>query len=387
MVEGPIPAERFRQRLRRAQEAVSQAGLGGLLIGVGTDLRWLTGYPAHPSERLTMLVLTSSGKPTMIVPRLEQSAAQTAPALAAELVGLTTWAETRDPIHSVVGALGGAAEAGAGQLLVSDSLEARFLLRLQEALPGARFGMASAVTSPLRQLKDADEIALLRRAAQAADRTVARIFAGRLIGRTEVDVAREVREVLVEEGHDVADFWIVASGPNSASPHHAAGDRVIQAGEPIVLDIGGSIEGYHSDITRTCWVMGAEQQRRPDEEFLRLFDVLWRAQAAGRAAVRPGIAAEAVDQAARTIIDREGYGAAFFHRTGHGIGLDGHEDPYLVAGNAAPLVEGNAFSVEPGIYLEGRYGARIEDIVVCGPAGADDLNEAPQVLAVVTGVA
>jgi len=235
-------------------------------------------------------------------------------------------------------------------------------------------------------VKDADEIELLRLAAEAADRVVAQIASGPLVGRTEVDVAREVRARLLAEGHELAEFSIVGSGPNSASPHHEASDRMIQAGEPIVLDIGGSLGGYGSDITRMIWVTGGDPTNGPDEAFLHLFAVLRSAQARATAAVRPGIACEAIDATARSIIDAEGYGERFIHRTGHGIGLEGHEDPYLVAGNLEPLRPGMAFSVEPGIYLEGRYGARLEDIVVCGPVGPIVLNRAPLDLLVVDGV-
>jgi Xaa-Pro aminopeptidase len=222
-------------------------------------------------------------------------------------------------------------------------------------------------------------------AAQAADRVVAQIAAGALVGRTEAEVAREVRERLIAEGHEAAEFAIVASGPNSASPHHDASDRVIRPGEPIVLDIGGTLGGYGSDITRTLWVTGGDATRGPDEGFRHLYGVLYQAQAAATRAVRPGIACQDVDTAARAPIDAEGYGEAFFHRTGHGIGLEGHEDPYLVQGNDLPLRAGMAFSVEPGIYLPGRYGARIEDIVICGPDGPVVLNEAPRELYVVAG--
>jgi Xaa-Pro aminopeptidase len=226
---------------------------------------------------------------------------------------------------------------------------------------------------------------LLTEAAHAADRVVGQIAAGRLVGRTEADVAREVRDRLLAEGHDEAHFAIVGSGPNSSSPHHEASERVIHAGEPIVLDIGGTISGYGSDITRTLWVTGGDPACGPDERFRHLFGVLYAAQAAATAAVRPGTAPEAVDATARRIIDAEGYGEAFFHRTGHGIGLEGHEDPYIVEGNAEPLREGMAFSIEPGIYLVGEYGARIEDIVVCGPDGPIALNEAARELYVVDG--
>jgi Xaa-Pro aminopeptidase len=234
-------------------------------------------------------------------------------------------------------------------------------------------------------VKDADEIDLLRLAGAAADRVVDQIASGPLVGRTEADVAHEVRERLLAEGHELAEFAIVASGPNSASPHHEASDRVIQAGEPIVLDIGGALGGYGSDTTRTLWVTGGDEAKGPDEEFRHLFGVLLTAQQAASAAVRPGVPADAIDRAARDVIDAEGYGENFFHRTGHGIGLEGHEEPYLVAGNTEALEEGMAFSVEPGIYLPGRYGARIEDIVICGPDGAIVLNNQPRELRIVAG--
>ena len=237
----------------------------------------------------------------------------------------------------------------------------------------------------LRMHKDADEVALLRTAAHAADRVIAAIAAGPLVGRSEEDVAREVRDRLVAEGHDRAEFWIVASGPNSASPHHEPGARVIAAGEAVVVDIGGVLDGYGSDITRTLWVTGGDPARGPHQDFVRLYDVLRDAQAAATAAVRPGIACEGIDGVARDRIAAAGFGPQFIHRTGHGIGLEGHEDPYLVSGNPEPVAEGMAFSVEPGIYLEGRFGARIEDVVVCGPDGPDVLNRLTRELLVVDG--
>ena len=352
--------------------------MDALLIGVGSDLRYLTGYEAMPLERLTMLVVPPGDAPVIVVPRLERGAAEAG--LRTD-VRIATWDETDDAY-----ALASAGLSGAERVAVSDTMLAMHVLRLQAALgAGTAFELASGVLRALRMVKDADEIALLRLAAQAADRVVAQIAAGRLVGRTEADVAAEVRERLIAEGHEEAHFAIVGSGPNSASPHHEASDRVIQAGEPIVLDIGGTLGGYGSDITRTLWVTGGEPANGPDERFRHLFDVLYDAQAAGTAAVRPGVACEAIDAAARAPIEAEGYGEAFFHRTGHGIGLEGHEDPYLIAGNALPLAPGMAFSVEPGIYLPGAYGARIEDIVVCGPDGPDVLNEAPRELYVVDG--
>jgi len=259
------------------------------------------------------------------------------------------------------------------------------VLGLERALPGLRLGLASELLRELRMVKDADEIALLRLAAHAADRVVAQIATGRLVGRTELEVSREVRERLLAEGHETAEFAIVASGPNSASPHHDATERVIRAGEPIVLDIGGSLDGYCSDTTRTLWVTGGDPTRGPTPEFRRLFDLLRDAQAEASSAVRPGVACERIDAVARGIITAGGHGPDFFHRVGHGIGLETHEDPYMVAGNGEALRPGMAFSVEPGIYVAGRHGARIEDIVVCGPDGPDVLNESGRDCWVVAG--
>jgi len=387
-----IPAARYGERLAAARELVAERGLAALLVGVGADLRYLTGYEAMPLERLTMLVLPATGPLSLVVPRLELAPARACPAAAAGLVELLAWEETDDPV-ALVGRLvrastGSRAPAGAGEAIrvaVSDRLWASFLLRLQEVLPEARFGLGSAVLRELRIVKDADEIALLRAAAHAADRVVAAIARGRLIGRSEADVSREVRERLLAEGHERAEFAIVASGPNSASPHHEASSRVIEAGEPIVLDIGGTLGGYGSDITRTLWVTGEEPVHPPYREYLALFAVLRAAQAEATHAVRPGVPAERIDAVAREIIATAGHGRHFIHRTGHGIGLEAHEEPYLVAGNGEPLREGMAFSIEPGIYLEGRFGARIEDIVVCAADGPDVLNEAPRDLLVVSG--
>jgi Xaa-Pro aminopeptidase len=382
-----VPAERFGMRLAEARTATARCGLAALLVGVGPDLRYLTGYAAMALERLTMLVVPAApGAPlSLVVPRLEADPAGRSPAAIAGLVAIRTWEETDDP-HALVGNLvrEAAGDAVSG-VAVNDTLPASHVLRLQAALPGAGFRLGSDVTRDLRIVKDRDEIELLRTAAHAADRVVDQIAGGRLVGRTEADVSREVRERLVAEGHDSADFAIVASGPNSASPHHEASNRTIRAGEPVVLDIGGPLGGYGSDTTRTCWVTGGSPDTGPTDEFLAAFAVLRRAQAAATAAVAPGVPAESIDAAARDIIAAAGHGPNFIHRTGHGIGLEEHEDPYLVAGNAMPLRVGMAFSVEPGIYIGGRWGMRLEDIVVCGPDGPDVLNRSVLDLRVVDG--
>jgi len=377
----PIPAGRFGERLDAAREAMRERGAAALLVGVGPQLRWLTGYAALPLERLTMLVLPAAGAVTMVVPRLEQAPALGSPAAAAGLVEVAAWHETDDPIEGVATAL--PASAHLGRLLLSDQLWAMFTLRLQARLPSAVFGLADEAIAHLRAVKDADEIARLRAAGAAADRVVVAIAAGRLFGRSEADVAREVRQRLADEGHDEHVFAIVAAGPDSASPHHEPGDRRIEAGDAIVLDIGGVRHGYCSDTTRTLWVTGGSDE--PDAEFLARYAVLQQAQAAATTAVRPGVACEAIDAAARDPIAAAGYGDAFLHRTGHGIGLEVHEPPYIVAGNAEPLRVGHAFSIEPGIYVEGRNGARIEDIVVCSADGADSMNRTSRDLVVVSG--
>lgn len=379
-----IPTERYAERLRRFGALVAERGLAAGLIGVGPDLDYLIGYRAMPLERLTMLAFTAGEAPVLVVPRLEEPAARAGIRTAVEIA---SWMETDDP-HGLVANLvqrGGRAATGRPAIGVSDRLWSFHLLRLQAALPHATWTSATTVLRDLRMIKDSAEVELLRLAGAAADRVVDQIASGRLVGRTEADVAQEVRARLIAEGHELAEFAIVASGPNSASPHHEASDRVIQAGEPIVLDIGGALGGYCSDTTRTLWVTGGDDRNGPSEEFRHLFAVLLAAHAAATRAVRPGVAAESIDRTARDIIDGEGYAENFFHRTGHGIGLEGHEEPYLVAGNHEPLGAGMAFSVEPGIYLPGRFGARIEDILVCGPDGPIILNNEPRELRVVSG--
>jgi Xaa-Pro aminopeptidase len=380
-----IPAARFGQRLDRARAATSAAGLDALLLGVGADLRYLTGYAAMPSERLTMLVVPSGGPVRLIVPRLEVMPARASTAVEAGLVEVVPWEETEDPIRSVVRAARGDAAGGPLRLAVGDRLWAAFTLPLQAVLPDASLVLASTVMRNLRIAKDEDEIRLLQAAASAADRVVVAVSHGRLVGRTELDVSREIRDLLIDEGHDDADFAIVAVGEDSASPHHEPGDRVIAAGEPIVLDLGGPLGGYGSDITRTIWVDGGDPSRGPDATFRRIHSLVLEAHDRAIAAVRPGISCETLDAVAREVISAGGHGERFIHRTGHGIGLEGHEPPYLVAGDRTPLEPGMAFSVEPGIYLEGRYGVRIEDIVVCAAGGPIVLDGAPRELLVVDG--
>ncbi len=339
------------------------AGWEALLLSAGTDLRYLTGYNAHPSERLTCLVVPAGGAPVLVVPELE--------APMAEAAGVTTplrpWAETEAPFEIVAAHL--QAIGPPGTVGIGNRMWAEHALGLSMAT-GGRLALAGQVMSELRMRKDAEEVAALRAAGQAIDRVHARMGEWLRPGRTERAVGRDIAGAIVTEGHESAEFTIIGSGPNGASPHHDLSDRVIETGDLVVVDIGGVNEaGYNSDSTRT-YVTGG----RVPAEITDFYTVLQAAQEAACRSVRPGITAQDVDTTARRIIEDAGYGANFIHRTGHGIGLDVHEDPYIVSGNDIALAAGMAFSIEPGIYLPGRYGARIEDIVICTADGVERLN-------------
>jgi Xaa-Pro aminopeptidase len=358
-------------RLAAMAAAARAAGLGALVLTPGPDLRYATGYAAKELERLTCLVVPADGDPFLVVPVLEVPAARVSPAgrLDLEIIG---WEETDDPYRLVAGRLGAVESVG-----LADRMWALMTLRLRAALPGARQELASVALRGLRARKDAAEVAALLAAGQAIDRVHARVPGWLAPGRTEQEVAADISDANDEEGHARVDFAIVASGPNAASPHHEPAGRVLAPGDVVVVDIGGTMpSGYCSDCTRT-YAIGA-----PPPDFADYYAVLQAAQEAACAAVRPGVAAEAVDAAARQPIAAAGYGAYFIHRTGHGIGLESHEDPYIVSGNAEPLVAGNAFSIEPGIY-PGPHGARIEDIVVCTDTGVTRLNNGPRDLVIV----
>jgi Xaa-Pro aminopeptidase len=360
------------ERLRRARDQMAAQGVDVLLLSIGADLPYLTGYEAMPLERLTMLVLPRDGDATLVVPRLEAPRVEERP----DAFTIRPWDETEDPVSIVAGLTG-----ASGAVAIGDRTWARFLVDLHALLPNVRWRKASDVMSPLRSRKDAEEIAALRNASAAADRVAAQLQAGEipLVGRTELDVSQDIGRRLVAEGHAHVNFAIVAAGETAASPHHDAGARVIQRGEVVLCDFGGTMpDGYCSDITRCVWT-GTD----PSSEMRDLYTVLQDAQAQAVDAAVIGTPCEDVDGVARRLIDDGGYGAYFIHRTGHGIGLEAHEDPYLVGGNCEPLAPGHAFSIEPGIYLPGRTGARIEDIVVATDAGPESLNHVTHDLVVV----
>jgi Xaa-Pro aminopeptidase len=390
----------YARRLRAAASAAADAGLAGLVITPGYDLRYLVGSRAQTFERLTALVVPTTGEPTVVVPRLELAALKES---AVTELGLAVrdWVDGDDPYRLVSDALRGREEHDGDRgreehdgdrgreehdgdrgreeraCAVTDSMPALHLLPLADLL-GVVPVLATDVLRRLRMVKDTAEIDALRKAGAAIDRVHARVPEFLVPGRTEADVAADIAEAIVAEGHSEVAFIIVGSGPHGADPHHECSDRELRAGDIVVVDIGGPCEpGYNSDATRTYSI------GEPDPEVARRYTVLQRAQRAAVEAVRPGVTAEQVDAVARDVLAAEGLAEAFVHRTGHGIGLSVHEEPYIVAGNALPLEEGMAFSVEPGIYFPGQWGARIEDIVVVTADGAVSVNNRPHELVVV----
>ncbi|WP_436499315.1 M24 family metallopeptidase [Actinokineospora sp. HUAS TT18] len=360
----------LRERLDRARATAQAAGIDALVVAPGTDLTYLIGGTGHSFERLTCLVVAD--EVVLVVPKLEAPGYAHLPT--ADLgVRIATWVDGENPYAMVAELVGQAPQVGIG-----DMLPALHVLALRDAMPSARQVLAGPVLSALRMRKDAAEIAGLRAAGAAIDRVHARMGEWLRAGRTEREVGADIAAAIVAEGHTRAEFVIVGSGPNGASPHHEQSDRVIEPGDVVVVDIGGPIaDGYNSDSTRT-YAVGEPR----DADVLDTYAILQRAQQAAVDFVRPGVTAEQVDAAAREVIADAGFGEFFIHRTGHGIGLDVHEDPYIVAGNDRVLEPGMAFSIEPGIYQPGRWGARIEDIVVVTETGVEPLNNRPHELVV-----
>jgi Xaa-Pro aminopeptidase len=356
-------------RVHAARDIAAETGVDLLVLTPGSDLRYLSGYNAHAMERLTALVVPRLGEAFLVVPRLEAPMVDASPAggLGLELLA---WDETDDPFALLARTTTARLGSTPTRVAVGARSWAEHALGVQRALPGSSLEIASPVVDRLRMVKSAAEVEELALAGAAIDRVHARMADWLRVGRTEAEVGADIAAAIIEEGHTGVDFTIVGSGPNGASPHHELSGRTVQAGDLVVVDIGGeTATGYRSDCTRTYVVGGSASS-----DVAEWYAVLQAAQEASTAAVRPGVTAEDVDAAARRVIDDAGWGEHFIHRTGHGIGLDTHEAPYIVAGNELPLEPGMAFSVEPGIYLAGRCGARIEDIVVCTDDGVRNLN-------------
>ncbi|WP_137724231.1 M24 family metallopeptidase [Prescottella subtropica] len=369
-----FPTAVYADRLARAARFAQRVGLDGLLITPGPDLRYLIGSRADSFERLTCLVVPADGNPASVVlPRLEL--ASLGDSAVAELgLPVHDWVDGVDPYELVASLL-----PETPKVAVTDAMPALHLVPLAR-----RFGetprLATGVLRELRMIKDGAEIEALRRAGAAIDRVHARMAEWLRPGRTEAEVAADISAAILAEGHTAAAFVIVGSGPHGADPHHEVSDRVIESGDVVVIDIGGPVEpGYNSDSTRT-YVLG-----EPDPQVAAQVAILEAAQRAATAAVRPGVTAESVDAAARDVLADAGLAEVFVHRTGHGIGLSVHEEPYIVAGNEIVLETGMAFSIEPGIYFRGQWGARIEDIVVVTADGCESVNRRPHGLTMLPG--
>ncbi|MDF2146808.1 aminopeptidase P family protein [Knoellia sp. p5-6-4] len=374
--QSPVPraftSDDYRQRMERVVDSAATVGLAGVVVTPGPDLVWLTGYrPTAITERLTMLVLRVDEQPALLVPVLERPDVESAEGV--EAVTLLDWADGTDPYQAAARLLDTAGTYG-----ISDSAWALHLLGLQGELPGTKYRSLTECLPMMRAVKDSSEVARLEAAGQAADAAYGEILRMAFAGRRETEVAADLAELLRRFGHEQVDFTVVGSGPNGANPHHEAGDRVIRTGDAVVLDFGGLMHGYGSDTTRTVSV------GEPSAELVAVHGVVRRAQQASFEAVRPGVTCQQIDRVARRIITEMGYGPNFIHRTGHGIGVTTHEPPYMVEGETQELVPGMCFSIEPGIYLSGRFGVRIEDIVVVTEEGGRRLNATDHGLAVVS---
>lgn len=363
-----ITARHFAERLGRGARQAGDAGFDGLVIAPGPDLAYFADYlPVATTERITLLVVPAEGEPVMLVPALEHGGA--ADSRAADAIRLVDWSDGEDEYVSAAGLL-----RPGGRYAISDATWAMHLLGLQQKLPGARFEAISHALPLLRAIKGTDEVDRLAAAGAAADATFEDVLRLPFAGRSELQVAAELDRLLREHGHQQVDFTIVASGPNGADPHHEPGGRIIADGDMVVLDFGGLLDGYGSDTTRAVHV------GEPTDEEREVFDVVRQAQQAAFDAVAVGVPCQEIDRAARRVIRDAGFGEYFIHRVGHGIGVTTHEPPYMVEGEQRPIEAGMCFSIEPGIYLPGRFGVRIEDIVVAAEDGAHRLNNSSREL-------
>lgn len=345
-----FPDSVYVERIQKAQQLAHDAGLGGLVFGPSPELAYLTGSWNETHERFSGLVIPATGEPVFVAPAVDKESLEVP-------VPVLGWEDGQSPYELVRAALPVGKDFGVGS-----ELTASHLLALQETLEASAV-LATPLLKELFMRKSAEEIAQLREAAHAIDSVFEQVRVE--AGRTEAEVAAELHELILASGHSKVDFVIVGSGPNGANPHHSYSDRVIEADDVVVIDIGGTWgAGYHSDCTRTFFL----------GEIPAWYEVLREAQERAVQAVRPGVTAALIDDTARSHIAAAGYGEFFIHRTGHGIGLSLHEEPFIMAGNELVLEPGMAFSIEPGIYLPGERGARIEDIVVVTDSGCERLN-------------
>lgn len=350
----------YADRVTRVRDAMQASGIDLLAVPPGDDLRWLAGFSPVADERACYLFLAEQDG-MFLVPEL--NAAQSEGHIRQPFV---TYSDAAGPARALADAAG--RFVAPRVIAVGDTMRADALLLLQQTWPHARFLPGATVLAPLRMRKSAEEIAALRRAAATADAAVEAAAGACRAGATELEIARTADEAFRLAGAPEVLATIVGGGPNSAFPHHHSSARPVRDGEPVLFDLGSRVDGYCSDITRMAFL------GPPSARYREIHEIVERAVAAALAVIRPGTPISAVDLAARRAIEQAGYGAQFVHRTGHGIGLSGHEPPSIAHTNEMPLEQGMAFSVEPGIYLPGEFGVRLEEIVVVTPGGGEVLS-------------
>jgi Xaa-Pro aminopeptidase len=360
-------------RIGRLRDGLAGSDLDLLAIAPTDNMRWLLGFAPMYDERACMLLVTARGL-QVVMPNLNADQAESE----APEIGLVRWKDDAGPDGALRTALAGVGGERATAVGADGEMRADHLMLLQSVLGQARFENASAVLRPLREIKDGTEIDVLARSAQAADAAMQAAYAAIRPGKTELEVAESISAAFRDAGCEDVEFTIVASGPNGAFPHHHTGGRVLAEGDAIVLDIGGRKGGYPSDITRMA-VIG-----EPSDRYREVHQVVERAVQAGLAAARPGARCEEVDAAARDVITGAGFGEYFVHRTGHGLGLSVHEPPWIMAGEQDELRVGMVHSIEPGIYLPGEFGIRLEEIVHITEDGCAPFSSLPRDPHVVT---
>lgn len=352
----------LQQRVNRAQSVMQARGVDFLFVSPSSDLVYFFDVAAHASERLLLLIIPQRGKSQLVIANFERTHADGKE----DLVELHTWEEHERPLDLVREIVAGVRSPS---IAVCDQMRAGFLVGMLEVLPDANFSNGTGIIRELRMVKDESEIERLKRAAAMADAAWDEfVSTARLVGKTEREAAGELATLRAQHGLEVTGIGICASGPNSAKPHHRTGERRIQPGDSVVFDFGGKYEHYTADVTRTVHI------GPPSDEYRRAYQTVLEANEAAVPHYRPNVACQDVDQAARTVIEAAGYGEYFSHRLGHGLGLDGHEEPYLVKGNTLPLRAGMVFSDEPGIYIPGQFGIRVEDSVVVREGGGEKIN-------------
>ncbi|MGV3618014.1 MAG: M24 family metallopeptidase [Fimbriimonas sp.] len=359
-------------RVARLGEALSLAGVDAFIGHYPVTMDYLHGFGEHAGERFLALAVSATGEVRLIAPALSEAQARR--------VGISDvrpWKDGEDPIP-LFEELANDWGLRSGIIAVDPTLPARQLLKMQNTLPAALFRDGEEIISSLMRVKGEDELDRMRRAAKIADDAYAAILPQLRAGMTELQVERLVKDAMAERGGKPT-FCIIATGANAAEPHHLSDDTVIGHGDLLLLDFGCEVEGYQSDITRVCAIGTASDRGR------ELYSLVHRAHLAGRAAVRPGVTGAEVDAACRKVIEDAGHGPAFFHRTGHGIGMNGHESPNITMDNHEPLEVGNCFSIEPGVYYAGDIGIRIETIVAVTADGHENLNEEANPELVVVG--